>query len=282
VSEPPSPSHPTPPTGRAGTTTLQNARLPPPLRSARRARRTGARSRGSSSSRSGLPCAPAAARACARGRPRDVRPRPGVPSAGVAGGRPARAAAALPTSGGRAGCRSRRNLDLTLNHALCAPPPPQRLPLQAAPHRRQRCRQELLAAPLRCVRGRPQRGAQRPPPLAHPRRHLTDVLSLSPSFARAADDTYTESYISTIGVDFKIRTIELDGKTIKLQIVRRARAHSRSPLRAGPHIPGPASPSLTVIAPPSLPSARSGTRPARSASAPSPAATTAARTASSS
>jgi len=33
------------------------------------------------------------------------------------------------------------------------------------------------------------------------------------------DDTYTESYISTIGVDFKIRTIELDGKTIKLQIV---------------------------------------------------------------
>jgi Ras-related protein Rab-1A len=35
---------------------------------------------------------------------------------------------------------------------------------------------------------------------------------------RFADDTYTESYISTIGVDFKIRTIELDGKCIKLQI----------------------------------------------------------------
>jgi len=35
---------------------------------------------------------------------------------------------------------------------------------------------------------------------------------------RFADDTYAESYISTIGVDFKIRTIELDGKTIKLQI----------------------------------------------------------------
>jgi Ras-related protein Rab-1A len=35
---------------------------------------------------------------------------------------------------------------------------------------------------------------------------------------RFADHTYTESYISTIGVDFKIRTIELDGKTIKLQI----------------------------------------------------------------
>ncbi|VDL95672.1 unnamed protein product [Schistocephalus solidus] len=35
---------------------------------------------------------------------------------------------------------------------------------------------------------------------------------------RFADDTYTETYISTIGVDFKIRTIELDGKVVKLQI----------------------------------------------------------------
>ncbi|KAG3272238.1 RAB1A-containing [Ictidomys tridecemlineatus] len=34
---------------------------------------------------------------------------------------------------------------------------------------------------------------------------------------RFANDTYTESYISTIGVDFKIRTIESDGKTIKFQ-----------------------------------------------------------------
>ncbi|KAA8579375.1 hypothetical protein FQN60_016805 [Etheostoma spectabile] len=32
------------------------------------------------------------------------------------------------------------------------------------------------------------------------------------------DDTYTESYISTIGVDFKIRTIDMDGKMVKLQI----------------------------------------------------------------
>ncbi|GMP89141.1 hypothetical protein CsSME_00050335 [Camellia sinensis var. sinensis] len=28
------------------------------------------------------------------------------------------------------------------------------------------------------------------------------------------DDSYLESYISTIGVDFKIRTVEQDGKTI--------------------------------------------------------------------
>ncbi len=35
---------------------------------------------------------------------------------------------------------------------------------------------------------------------------------------RFADDTYTESHISTIGVDFKIKTVELDNKIIKLQI----------------------------------------------------------------
>ncbi|KAL3319862.1 GTP-binding protein of the rab [Cichlidogyrus casuarinus] len=35
---------------------------------------------------------------------------------------------------------------------------------------------------------------------------------------RFADNTYSDNYISTIGVDFKIRTIELEGKTCKLQI----------------------------------------------------------------
>lgn len=35
---------------------------------------------------------------------------------------------------------------------------------------------------------------------------------------RFAEDAYTESYISTIGVDFKIKTFDLDGKTLKLQI----------------------------------------------------------------
>jgi Ras-related protein Rab-1A len=33
-----------------------------------------------------------------------------------------------------------------------------------------------------------------------------------------ADQTFSENYVSTIGVDFKIRTMELDGKSIKLQI----------------------------------------------------------------
>ena len=33
-----------------------------------------------------------------------------------------------------------------------------------------------------------------------------------------ADQTFSENYVSTIGVDFKIRTMELDGRSIKLQI----------------------------------------------------------------
>lgn len=35
---------------------------------------------------------------------------------------------------------------------------------------------------------------------------------------RFADGSFTTSFITTIGIDFKIRTIELDGKKIKLQI----------------------------------------------------------------
>lgn len=35
---------------------------------------------------------------------------------------------------------------------------------------------------------------------------------------RFCDDSFTPSFISTIGIDFKIRTIELDGKRIKMQI----------------------------------------------------------------
>jgi septin family protein len=35
---------------------------------------------------------------------------------------------------------------------------------------------------------------------------------------RFSDDQFTPSFITTIGIDFKIRTVELDGKRIKLQI----------------------------------------------------------------
>lgn len=35
---------------------------------------------------------------------------------------------------------------------------------------------------------------------------------------RFSDDSFNNSFISTIGIDFKIRTIDLDGKKVKLQI----------------------------------------------------------------
>lgn len=69
------------------------------------------------------------------------------------------------------------------------------------------------------------------PPLGSDRRSVHSIP--------AADDTYTESYISTIGVDFKIRTIELDGKTIKLQIVSLT-VHS-----CALHLMGPSKSSVT-------------------------------------
>ena len=65
--------------------------------------------------------------------------------------------------------------------------------------------------------------------------NLTDMATINPEYddlfkllligvgkscllLQFADDTYTESYISTVRVDFKIRIIELEGKTIKLRI----------------------------------------------------------------
>ena len=35
---------------------------------------------------------------------------------------------------------------------------------------------------------------------------------------RFADDKYDESYVSTIGIDFKVRSIDIDGKRVKMQI----------------------------------------------------------------
>uniref|UniRef100_A0A0D3FW86 GST N-terminal domain-containing protein n=1 Tax=Oryza barthii TaxID=65489 RepID=A0A0D3FW86_9ORYZ len=80
---------------------------------------------------------------------------------------------------------------------------------------------------------------------------------------RFADDSYVDSYISTIGVDFKIRTIEMDGKTIKLQITTDV---STSP---------PAMASSSPVPPPrffpgSGDVGRSGTQQDRSDSEPSP------------
>ena len=51
---------------------------------------------------------------------------------------------------------------------------------------------------------------------------------------RFCDDAWTPSFITTIGIDFKIRTIELDGKRIKLQIVRTTTVDSHeAPLTSG-------------------------------------------------
>ena len=35
---------------------------------------------------------------------------------------------------------------------------------------------------------------------------------------RFAEDIFSDNYISTIGVDFKIKTIDVDGKTVKMQV----------------------------------------------------------------
>jgi Ras-related protein Rab-1A len=35
---------------------------------------------------------------------------------------------------------------------------------------------------------------------------------------RYADNAFTDNFFNTIGVDFKIRTIDLDGKVLKLQV----------------------------------------------------------------
>ena len=91
-----------------------------------------------------------------------------------------------------------------------------RLPLQTPSHRRFGRRKGTLP--------------RHPTTIASCRFYQRRSLTLSEQsclLLRFADDTYTESYISTIGVDFKIRTIELEGKTVKLQIVRALLAFSR-------------------------------------------------------
>ncbi|KAM7502728.1 hypothetical protein LguiB_001632 [Lonicera macranthoides] len=47
---------------------------------------------------------------------------------------------------------------------------------------------------------------------------LLECVSKSCLLLRFCDGSFTTSFITTIGLDFKIRTIELDGKWIKLQI----------------------------------------------------------------
>lgn len=51
--------------------------------------------------------------------------------------------------------------------------------------------------------------------IVRPRPHRTGE-------ADDTDDFRACSFITTIGIDFKIRTIEIEGKRVKLQIVRRS------------------------------------------------------------
>jgi len=55
--------------------------------------------------------------------------------------------------------------------------------------------------------------------------HLIKLLLIGDSgvgksclLLRFSDDTFTTSFITTIGIDFKVRTVELDGRRVKLQI----------------------------------------------------------------
>lgn len=47
---------------------------------------------------------------------------------------------------------------------------------------------------------------------------LIQGVGKSSLLLRFADNTFNGNYITTIGVDFKIRTVELDGERVKLQI----------------------------------------------------------------
>lgn len=72
----------------------------------------------------------------------------------------------------------------------------------------------------------PARARAPPPPaMARDYDHLFKLLIIGDSgvgksslLLRFADNTFSGSYITTIGVDFKIRTVEINGEKVKLQI----------------------------------------------------------------
>lgn len=98
-------------------------------------------------------------------------------------------------------------------------PLPQNLPRTQADHFPAR----IYSSPPRPVR------SHRSTPLTAPAPPAVETRSgvgKSCLLLRFCDDAWTPSFITTIGIDFKIRTIELEGKRIKLQIVRSVRGPS--------------------------------------------------------
>ncbi|KAH8046970.1 GTPase [Aureococcus anophagefferens] len=49
-------------------------------------------------------------------------------------------------------------------------------------------------------------------------KNLPTRFKLTSLLLRYANDTFSSTFITTIGIDFKIKTINLDGKRVKLQI----------------------------------------------------------------
>ena len=54
---------------------------------------------------------------------------------------------------------------------------------------------------------------------------------------RFADDSFNTSFITTIGIDFKIRTVELDGRRVKLQIWVSSECPCSRPQPSASHVP---------------------------------------------
>jgi len=82
------------------------------------------------------------------------------------------------------------------------------------PHARTSGPERAICLPLMCV-------ALTPPPLCslvclESPRHST--RNSNPVRSRFADSTFTAAYITTIGIDFKIKNVGIDGKKIKLQV----------------------------------------------------------------
>ena len=55
--------------------------------------------------------------------------------------------------------------------------------------------------------------------------HLVKLLMIGDSgvgksclLLRFSDDSFSTNFITTIGIDFKLKTVEIDGKRVKLQI----------------------------------------------------------------